>query len=77
MTATVSSQRPAANGRSAAESVSMRRIASPPGAQVSAALRNERARRRGDAAIARAATSMTMADADRETAKAFDVDAKQ
>ena len=41
VTATVSSHSPAANGNRAAESVSMRMMASPPGAQLSAALRIE------------------------------------
>ena len=42
VTATVSSHRPAANGKRTAESVSMRMMASPPGAQLSAEVRIEK-----------------------------------
>ena len=63
VTATVSSHRPAANGKRTAESVSMRMMASPPGTQLSAEVRIERARRRGETAMTSAASSMATAEA--------------
>jgi hypothetical protein len=62
VTATVSSHRPAANGKRTAESVSMRIISSPPGIQLSAEVRIERARRRGETAMTSAASSMATAE---------------
>ena len=63
VTATVSSHSPAANGRRAAESVSMRMMSSPPGIQPSAEVRIEKSRRDGDSGMTRAASTMTIADA--------------
>ncbi len=63
VTATVSSHRAAANGRRAAESVSMRMMSSPPGIEVSAEVPIEKLRKDGDAGITSAASSMAIADA--------------
>ena len=63
VTATVSSHRPAANGKSTAERVSTRMMASPPGAQLSAEVRIESACRPGETAMTSAASSIATAEA--------------
>ena len=77
VTATVSSHRPAANGRRTAESVSMRMMASPPGTQLSADVRIEKARRRWRDGDDERRQQHGDRRGDRQAPEAFDVDAQK